>query len=80
MQLGQQLCLQCTRQHLILLSPIKSNPTLEIPHASVPLLCAGWLLNIENSLPLALVPNVLHFVSHLRARMAACVQNSMVMW
>lgn len=29
----------------------------------------GWLINIENSLSTRLLPNLLHFLSHLRARM-----------
>ncbi|KAG2497145.1 hypothetical protein HYH03_004736 [Edaphochlamys debaryana] len=41
----------------------------------------GWLVNIENGLDPALVPNVTHFVAHLRARMAAAVgPQALVIW
>lgn len=40
----------------------------------------GWLVNIENALPRALLPNMMHFVCHLRARMEAAVPHGTVMW
>lgn len=40
----------------------------------------GWLLNIENTLPLHLVPAMLHFVAYLRAAMHRALPHAQVMW
>ena len=44
-------------------------------------LSAGWLVNIENSLPPALVPNLLALLSHLRALLREAVgPHSLLVW
>ncbi|GIL62379.1 hypothetical protein Vafri_16601, partial [Volvox africanus] len=41
----------------------------------------GWLVNVENGLRRELVPNLITFVGHLRARMAAVVgPHALVVW
>ncbi|GLI61826.1 hypothetical protein VaNZ11_004267, partial [Volvox africanus] len=41
----------------------------------------GWLVNVENGLRRELVPNLITFLGHLRARMAAVVgPHSLVVW
>ncbi len=41
----------------------------------------GWLINIENTLSPSLIPNVLHFLTHLREKMRSlCGPHAHLIW